>query len=96
MTVFRVEPEQVAALGAGLVELAEALAGQGEQVGQDAWALGDGASSRAFVEAVSHWRHERISLARALDELGHAAVDVGGLYLATEEGVGRSLVGGPT
>ena len=95
MTTYRVDPEQVQALGAGLVALAEGLAAQGESVRSDAWALGDGVAARAFDEAVTHWRHERLLLARALDELGRAASAAGGVYVDVETAAtGRLTVGG--
>ena len=70
MTTFRVDADQVAALGAGLADLAVALAGQGEDARADSWALGGGEATAAFEVAVGHWRHERLALARALDSLG--------------------------
>ena len=70
MTTFRVDADQVAALGAGLADLAVALAGQGEDARADSWALGGGEATAAFEVAVGHWRHERLALARALDSSG--------------------------
>lgn len=94
MTTFRVDADQVAALGAGLADLAVALAGQGEDARADSWALGGGEATAAFEVAVGHWRHERLALARALDSLGAAAATAGAVYVDTEAGVGRSLIGG--
>ena len=93
-TTFRVDADQVAALGAGLADLAVALAGQGEDARADSWALGGGEATAAFEVAVGHWRHERLALARALDSLGAAAATAGAVYVDTEVGVGRSLIGG--
>lgn len=95
MSYIRVDGTQVAALGQALTALADGLAGQGESVEADAWALGDGAASRAFGAAMTHWRHERIVLARSLDELGAAASVAGDVYVDVEStNRGRLTIGG--
>ncbi len=93
MTTVRVDPEGVLGLGESLAEVAASLAAMGDP-GADRWALGPGASGPALEELLGGWRHARLSLGGALVDLGDAAVEAGGLYLDTEAGVTRSLVGG--
>lgn len=93
MSSFRVDAEQVAAIGGRLIDLADALAAQGNG-SVDAWAFGPGRAAGAFEELVGSWQHERIRTCGALVELGEAATAAGGLYVQAESVTGRSLIGG--
>ncbi len=93
MSSYRVDAAEVAALGESLVGLAESLALMGDPE-PDLWALGPGASGTALRELLGGWRLARLRAAEELTSLGEAAVAAGGLYLGTESGVRRSLVGG--
>lgn len=93
MTTFRVDAEEVAALGASLVEVAEALVLAGDP-SADRWAFGPTATGAAFEELMGGWRRVRLLLGRELAGLGEAAAAAGGLYLDTDGGVRRGLGGG--
>ncbi len=93
MSTFRVDAAEVAALGESLAGLAESLALMGDPQ-PDLWALGPGASGTALGELLGGWRLARLRTAEHLAGLGEAAVAAGGLYLDTDAGVRRSLVGG--
>ncbi|MGL4174896.1 MAG: hypothetical protein ACRCSN_02375 [Dermatophilaceae bacterium] len=93
MTAIRVDAEGVAELGASLVEIAESLVLMGDS-SQDGWALGTGEARGALEELLGGWRRVRLQLGEGLAGLGEAAAAAGGLYLDTEAGVSRGLVGG--
>lgn len=93
MTTIRVDAAEVAALGEGLVDLAESLLLTGDPAA-DRWALGPGGVGPAVEELLGAWRLARLGLADDLVDLGEAASAAGGLYVDTEAGVGRSLGGG--
>ena len=93
MTTFRVDAGEVAALGAGLLDLAESLALVGDPH-PDLWALGPGQAGSALGDLLGGWRLLRLRTVEELTALGEAAVAAGGLYLDTESTVGRSLAGG--
>lgn len=95
MGSFRVDGAEITALGGRLTALAAEVAAQGD-VGLDRWAFGPGCAGAAFEDLVAGWRHQRLQLCRALDELGSAATQAGGLYLDAEALAGRWLLGGPT
>ncbi|HET6967179.1 MAG TPA: hypothetical protein VFI44_02825, partial [Ornithinibacter sp.] len=59
------------------------------------WALGPGATGPVVEELVGGWRRARLVLAGVLVDLGDAAVGAGSVYVDTEQGVSRSLLGGP-
>ena len=93
MTTLRVEAADVLALGDALARAGAGLARMGDP-GADRWALGPGESGPALEELLGGWRHTRLALGEALVDLGESAVEAGGLYVDTEAGVARSLVGG--
>jgi hypothetical protein len=93
MSTYRVDAAEVAALGESLVGLAEGLALMGDPE-PDLWALGPGESGTVLRELLGGWRLARLRTAEHLTELGEAAVAAGGLYLDTDTGVRRSVVGG--
>ncbi|HYN67242.1 MAG TPA: hypothetical protein VES93_10165 [Ornithinibacter sp.] len=93
MTFIRVDAADVAELGVALAETGADLLLMGDPAAER-WALGPGAAGPAVEELLGGWRRVRLALGRSLAELGEAAVDAGSLYLDTEAGVSRSLVGG--
>lgn len=93
MTTIRVEAADVLALGDALARAGADLALMGDP-GADRWALGPGATGPAVEELLGGWRHTRLALAEALVDLGEGTLAAGGLYVDTETGVTRSLVGG--
>lgn len=94
MTSFRVDPDEVARLGATLRVLADDISSAGDG-SIDRWALGPGRSGDAFDELVSHWRLQRLRLSQALEALAHGASAAGGFYAETESVIGgRLLLGG--
>lgn len=93
MTTVRVDADGVLALGASLAEVAAGLAAMGDP-GADRWAVGPGESGPALEELLGGWQRTRLQLAAALADLGDATVGAGGLYVDTEAGVSRSLIGG--
>ena len=95
MTTFRVDPEEVLALGASLADLAEALALMGDPAA-DRGALGAGEVGPATEELLGGWRRARVALARELAGLADATVAAGGLYLRSDTEVSRALDGGVT
>jgi hypothetical protein len=94
MATYRVDPAEVADLGASLVEVAESLALMGDPE-PDLWALGPGSSAGALAELLGGWRLARLRTAADLTGLGEAAVGAGGLYVDTDAGVRRRLGGAP-
>ena len=94
MTTYRVDPEQVLALGAGLADLAESLALMGDPA-QDRSAMGPGEVGPALETLLGGWRRARTAVAADLARLADATVDAGGLYLDTETGAHRAFDGGP-
>ena len=58
------------------------------------WPWQVGQATAVFDVAGGKWRLERRALARALGSLGAAAATAGAVYVDTEVGVGRSLIGG--
>ncbi|NHA66813.1 hypothetical protein [Phycicoccus flavus] len=95
MTSYRVDAATVLTLGAGLVDLADALTLAGDP-SADRWALGPGEVGPAVEDLLGGWRHARLVLAASLAELGEATADAGGLYLDTEAGLSHGLGGGRT
>jgi hypothetical protein len=96
MTRIHVDAATVAALGATLREMAAALQATPD-ASVDRWALGPGQTGPALDDLVGNWRHQRLLLARCLDDLGERAAAAGGLYVRTERSVaGRFTAGGPT
>jgi hypothetical protein len=93
MTRYRVDAAEVAALGEGLLDLAEALALTGDPE-PDLWALGPGGSGPALGDVLGGWRLERLRAAEELTGLGESAAAAGGLYLAADSEVRRRLAGG--
>jgi len=90
---MHIDADEIAALGVSLLDLADALAAQGDS-GQDTWAFGEGRAAASFTELVGAWQRERLRVCRGLADLGEAAAFVGGLYVDTEERNRQSLVGG--
>ena len=93
MTTIRVDGAEVAELGVALAETGADLLLMGDPAAER-WALGPGDSGPAAEELLGGWRRVRLALGRSLSELGEAGVEAGSLYLDTEAGVTRSLVGG--
>ncbi len=93
MAMIRVEGDDVLALGEALARAGADLAAMGDP-GSDRWALGPGESGPALEELLGGWRRTRLALGDALVDLGASAVTAGGLYVDTEAGISRSLVGG--
>lgn len=93
MTTIRVDAAEVAELGVALAETGADLLLMGDPAAER-WALGPGEAGPAVEDLLGGWRRVRLELGRSLSELGEAAVDAGSLYLDTEAGVSRSLVGG--
>ncbi|HET9021625.1 MAG TPA: hypothetical protein VFN34_07045 [Ornithinibacter sp.] len=94
MPRIRVDAAEVAELGVALSETGADLLLMGDP-SADRWALGPGQCGPAVEELLGGWRRVRLALGGSLTELGEAAVGAGSLYLDTETGVSRSLVGGP-
>jgi uncharacterized protein YukE len=94
MTRIRIDAEGIAELGATLEDLADSLA-HARDGRADRWALGPGDSAAAFDDLVTHWRVQRLALARSLADLGAAARTAGPVYVSAEQAIGgRFLVGG--
>jgi len=93
MTTIRVDAAEVAELGVALAETGADLLLMGDPA-TERWALGPGAAGPAVEELLGGWRRVRLALGQSLTELGDAAVDAGSLYLDTEAGVSRSMLGG--
>ena len=93
MTRIRVDAAEVAELGVALTEAGADLLLMGDP-DADRWALGPGDTGPALEELVGGWRRVRLALGASLSDLGEATVTAGALYLDTEEGVSRSLLGG--
>ena len=93
MTWFRVDAAEVAELGVALAETGADLLLMGDP-GADRWALGPGESGPALEELLGGWRRVRLALGDSLVDLGSSAVGAGSLYLDTEAGVSRRLLGG--
>lgn len=94
MPRIRVDAAEVAELGVALAETGADLLLMGDP-SADRWALGPGQCGPAVEELLGGWRRARLALGGSLTELGEAAASAGSLYLDTETGVSRSLVGGP-
>ena len=94
MTTIRVDAAEVAELGVALAETGGDLLLLGDPAAER-WALGPGDAGPALEELVGGWRRARLVLGGALVDLGEAAVDAGAVYVETEAGVSRSLLGGP-
>jgi hypothetical protein len=93
MTTIRVDAAEVAELGVALAETGADLLLMGDPAAER-WALGPGEAGPAVEGLLGGWRRVRLALGRSLSELGEGAGDAGSLYLDTEAGVSRSLVGG--
>ena len=93
MTTYRVEPEQLLALGGSLADVAESLALLGDPAA-DRSALGPGEVGPALEWLLGGWQRARVAVAGELAELAEGTVDAGGLYLSTDSDVTRSLGGG--
>jgi hypothetical protein len=93
MTTIRVDAAEVAELGVALAETGADLLLMGDP-SAERWALGPGATGPAVEELLGGWRRVRLALGGSLTELGQCAVEAGSLYLDTEAGVSRSLIGG--
>jgi hypothetical protein len=93
MPRIRVDADEVAELGVALTETGADLLLMGDPAA-DRWALGPGECGPAVEELLGGWRRVRLALGGSLADLGEAAVGAGSLYLDTEAGVSRRLVGG--
>ena len=93
MPRIRVDAAEVAELGVALSETGADLLLMGDP-SADRWALGPGECGPALEELLGGWRRVRLALGGSLVDLGEAAVGAGSLYLDTESGVTRGLVGG--
>ena len=93
MTWIRVDAAEVAELGVALAETGADLLLLGDPAA-DRWALGPGDTGPAVEELIGGWRRVRLALGGSLTELGEATVAAGALYLDTESGITRSLLGG--
>ena len=93
MTRIRVDAADVAELGVALAETGADLLLMGDPTAER-WSLGPGAVGPAVEELLGGWRHVRLALGESLTGLGDTAVEAGALYLDTEAGVSRSLLGG--
>ena len=94
MSTVRIDAAEVAELGVALAETGGDLLLLGDPAAER-WALGPGDTGPAVEELVGGWRRARQVLGGALVDLGAAAVDAGAVYVETETGVSRSLLGGP-
>jgi hypothetical protein len=90
MTEITVSPEEVAALGVALVEVATAL-GDLELMGPGAGWLPGGPVSEAFEEVVTTWRRQRLRLEQSIGDLGAAAATAGAVYLEVEDEAVESM-----
>ncbi|MFQ6170459.1 hypothetical protein ACK8HX_02535 [Oryzobacter sp. R7] len=93
MTRYRVDAEEVAALGVALHEAGLHLAQVGD-VSAERWALGPGETGPAVEELLGGWRRSRLALAESLVALGEAALAAGDAYLDVEDATERALRGG--
>ena len=84
MTELAVAPEEVAALGASLLEVATAL-GDLDLMGPRAGWLPAGPVADAFSEVVTTWQRRRTRLEQSLGDLGEAARLAGRVYLEAED-----------
>jgi hypothetical protein len=94
MSRLRIDAAEVAELGVALAETGGDLLSLGDPAAER-WALGPGDAGPALEELVGGWRRVRLVLGGALVDLGGTAVDAGAVYVETEAGVSRSLLGGP-
>ncbi len=90
MTEIEVSPEEVAALGASLVDVAGVL-GDLDLMAPEAGWLPGGVVADAFGEVVTSWQRRRVQLEQSLGELGTAAAAAGAVYLDAEDRTVRSL-----
>jgi hypothetical protein len=84
MTEIAVSPEEVAALGVALVEVATAL-GDLDVLGPGTGWLPRGPAREAFEEVVTTWRRQRLRLEQSLGDLAAAAAAAGAVYLDVED-----------
>ena len=90
MTEIAVSPEEVAALGVALVEVATTL-GDLEVLAPAAGWLPPGPARAAFEEVVTTWRRQRLRLEQSLGDLAAAAAAAGAVYLDVEDEAVASL-----
>jgi hypothetical protein len=90
MTEIAVSPEEVAALGVALVEVATAL-GDLDVMGPEAGWLPGGPVRDAFEEVVTTWQRQRLRLEQSLGDLGAAAAAAGTVYLDVEDEAVESM-----
>ena len=91
--MLRVDAAEVAELGVALTETGADLLLMGDP-SAERWALGPGETGPAVEQLLGGWRRARLALGGALTDLGGAAVGAGSLYVDTEAGVSRSVLGG--
>jgi hypothetical protein len=93
MSTIRVDAAEVAQLGSALVDTGAGLLLMSDP-SAERWALGPGETGPAVEELLGGWRRARLALSRVLVDVGDAAADAGSVYVDTETGVSRSLLGG--
>ena len=93
MSTIRVDAAEIAELGVALAETGADLLLMGDP-SAERWALGPGDTGPAVEELLGGWRRSRLALSAVLGDLGDAAVGAGAVYVDTETGVSRSVLGG--
>jgi hypothetical protein len=99
MTSIEVDPDALLALGGVLTEVAGDVQWQATRAGEEAWALGPGASPAALGAVLGDFEHQRQLLGRTLDDLATRVTVAGRGYAEVDLDVGASLrpggAGGP-
>lgn len=85
MTWIRVDPEEVAAVGAALVGVADELGTLAQDPHQSAGVAPTSAVYGPLHELLSHWELRRRRLGAAAADLATRATQVGGAYRVVED-----------